>query len=79
MSNDEFSITKLMQEKRDYLVDIVETDTKKVMYSGPIRVVASLINMTEYQVIGYAEWGHPSKRLKKNGYYLRWKLPQTTE
>lgn len=79
MSADEFSITKLMATKKNYLVDIVETDSKRIMYTGPIAVVSNLTNLTEYQVVGYAEWGYPTKLSKKTGYYLRWQLPQTIE
>ena len=79
MENDEFTITKLMQQKKDWLVEIVETNTKTLMYCGPIRAVAKLTNLTEYQVIGYAQWGYPSKALRKAGYFFRWKYPEPTE
>lgn len=69
-----FNVTELMQQKKDYSVDIVETSTKKVLYTGKIPQVAGLIKMSHYQVMGYAEWGYPCKSLKKHGYYLRWTL-----
>lgn len=74
-----FDVTELMKQKKDFLVDIVETKTKKVLFTGHIPQVAGLIKMSHYQVIGYAEWGYPCKSLKKHGYYLRWSFTQNTE
>lgn len=73
----DFDIEQLMKDRGHELVEIVETDSFRVMYTGTIRQVASLVNLSDYQVLGYANWGNPAKRLKKNGYFFRFK--QSTE
>ena len=67
----DFDIEELMKERGHELVEIVETDSFRVMYTGTIRQVASLVKLSDYQVLGYANWGHPAKRLNKNGYFFR--------
>jgi hypothetical protein len=74
----EFNLEELMRERGHELVEIVETDSFRVMYTGTIRQVASLVNLSDYQVLGYANWGNPAKRLKKNGYFFRF-VKQSTE
>ena len=79
MSNKkEFNLEELMKERGNELVEIVDTSDFRVMYTGTIRQVASLINMSDYQVLGYANWGNPAKRLNKNGYFFRF-VKQSTE
>ena len=74
----EFNLEELMRERGHELVEIVETDSFRVMYTGTIRQVASLVNLSDYQVLGYANWGNPARKLKKNGYFFRFK-PSTEE
>jgi len=63
----DFDIEQLMKDRGHELVEIVETDSFRVMFTGTIRQVASLVNLSDYKELGYANWGNPAKRLKKNG------------
>lgn len=74
----EFNLEELMKQRGHELVEIVDTSNFKVMYTGTIRQVAGLVKMSDYQVLGYANWGHPAKKLNKNGYFFRFK-PSTEE
>jgi hypothetical protein len=62
--------TKAFAMSRRRRILIIDTETGGILHSGSLYQIAHLTGCKPPQVVGFAEWGQPTKKL--DGYFLKW-------